>query len=288
MRRRLTSLSPAAQLSRLTTLRLSDVPQLVTLPRAAAGSSAGDDPRRFAQGSDEWRTARTGHLTAGSFAEAIGFFGGARQARLAAWLAAGGAPYVEPAQRETGAIWGMRHERDALATYLTAYLLPACPDARAEETGFWRMPGEHSLAMGASPDALLAGPSVDSLVPGGALVEVKCPYNAGAPAAHRDLLARSVPQLQGTLLATGRAEAHLVSWGPSGAWVNGLAADALYQDTLLRALRGFGAAVAERRPLDAAELADCEAAREHSAALAAGATPLARIEAADCVQLADE
>jgi len=247
-------------LSLLPRLRPQDVPALRPLPRHAGAPA---DPRLCWQGSDAWLRERRGCLTASSFASALGFYGLRGQRSLgrdfAAQLETGAA--LPPGQGP-GCTWGQLHERSALATYAVSWLLPACPGAELLETGFWPIeqderpggdaagapdPALEGFGLGASPDALLEG--IDSLCgPGGALVEVKCPWVGGQPVAAERVLPRQMPQMQGALRATGRSICHLLSWSPTGANVFHVELDEGFADEMVGCLTLFGRAVAARRP----------------------------------------
>ena len=193
-------------LGRLASLRMKDVPQLVPL----SADPSGGDPRFYAQLGPEWRRRRAGGLTGSRFATAIGFHGEDRLRELWQRLAqqSQGDELFGEWQDDAGSSWGHLYERSALATYLTAWLLPRCANSRVHETGFWPMqtsvlgsPGDGEGGsrtvqessggeIGASPDALVEG--VDGLWPGGVVVEVKCPYRSGRPRAQPGIYARQV------------------------------------------------------------------------------------------------
>jgi hypothetical protein len=190
---------------------------------------------------------------------------------------------------DVGGAWGHLHERSALATYLTGFLLPRCPSACLHETGYWPLSGlkeRCSIELGASPDALIEG--ADGVYPGGVTLEVKCPFRQGAPRAQPTVFARQVPQLQGALLATGRETAHLVSWAPSGCAVFELQRDAAYQQMLLEYLVAFAACASEQRPPGRAESQHASAVRAQSKLVARRAIKVGDIAASDCVALLHE
>ena len=294
------SATVARQLNRLARIRPSQLGSLVPLKHEPL------DPRRCKQGSREWFQLRQGRLTASRFSHVLGFGGPAHRRAALAELFSGSEASLSANQGWAsangttgdgfcGSRWGHRYERSALATYLHAYVQPRCSAARVLETGFWPIggdatsvlpPSDGNLALGASPDALLDG--VDALFPGGVVVEVKCPYGAGVPRAQGRVHARQMPQLQGALLATGRAHCHLVTWSPAGASVFGVAADAAYQRAMVEALVLAVEAAREGRPLVPMEADFLAHVRHWSLTLAVSARLLASIEPRHCLILLED
>ena len=274
------------QLTQLARVRLQDVPQLVPLSRSGG---CNDDPRLVPQGSDAWFAQRAGSLTGSSFSEALNFHGDEKMRLVWRQLADGQhrrvAGFIDERNEGAGCEWGRLHERSALATYLTAWLLPRCDGARVLETGFWPIETRADCAvdLGASPDALLEG--AESICSGGVIVEVKCPYRSGSPRAQRHVYARQLPQIQGMLLATGRQSCHLVSWSPTGCSVFDVQGDPAYQGHLVDYLCSFAtAAITETWPLSSELREQAEALRAHSAQLARRAGRIGHIEASNCLQ----
>lgn len=155
------------------------------------------------QGSDDWRIARAGKVTASRFCDVM--------AKIKVGEAAGRRDYrwTLMAERLTGLPcegytnkameWGTLHESEARAEYeaLTGDLV--------QEVGFILLP-EH-VGIGCSPDGLIDAD-------GG--IEIKCPFNSvihvqtlkgGMPAEHR-------PQVQGAMWVTGRKWWDFVSYDP--------------------------------------------------------------------------
>lgn len=293
------------QLARLARVRLRDVPQLVLLEDDDALS---EDPRRAAQGSEAWLRSRAGKLTAGRFAAALGMKGQWQQQlvlqRLTDALGANGDQSASldnlDDAHEIGGAWGHLHERSALATYLTAFLLPRIPSACLHETGYWPLEvdaahaspilgsdgGRRAIEFGASPDALLEG--ADEYYPGGVCLEVKCPFRSGSPAAQSVVRPNQVPQVQGALLATGRRTCHLVSWSPTGCTVFELQSDAAYQQALVEFLVAFVSCASEQRSLGDTELGYADHVKQHSKRIAKAAHQVGHIRAAECVTLLPE
>lgn len=268
-----------AQLARLPRLRLVDLPQFVTLTEHER-----HDPRLCPQGGATWRRERRERLTASQFAAMLGFGTVSRHRASRMWRAiAERSNHCGTGDDDEGSRYGLRYERSALATYLVAVVLPRCRTARLLETGFWPISAPEGVQMGSSPDALLE--DVDAWHAGGVMIEAKCPFRAGAPRAHCSVPIRMIPQIQGGLLATGRAECHLVSWSPSGATVFRLASDVEYQEAMMRALVDVMRAGSEQRPLGTHEEALCADVRRHSVQLADAAILLAKVDAADCLLL---
>lgn len=156
-----------------------------------------------AQGSDEWRMARLGKVTASRVAEVIartksGY--GASRANLMAELIAERLTGV-PAEKFTSPAmqWGTANEGDAR----TAYEFHA--DCDVTEVGFVPHPG-----------ILMAGASPDGLVADDGLVEIKCPNTA----THIDTLlsgvvaGKYITQMQFQMACTGRRWCDFVSFDP--------------------------------------------------------------------------
>lgn len=276
--------------SHLSNVRLEDVPALVPLPEQST-----NDPRYYSQGSESWLRVRQGKLTAGKLAKVLGFLGPVAKARALNAMRENQRDDDSSQGREKsptdGMLWGQLHERSAMLTYLTAYLLPRCPGARLLETGFWPHDVTTSslplLSLGASPDGLVEG--AEPLVgPGGAIFEAKCPFPAGhngaaGPRAHDHVPARMMPQLQGNLLATGRSVCHLMSWGPSYAIVHEVRADSGYQQEMVGACAAAIAAHALGKGLTSAEMLLADSIKLRSKELAMQSTMLTRVAREQCV-----
>lgn len=266
----------SALTAKLAFLRPAEVPSFVPMQDCSNGR---DNPRKAKQGTQAWIEARRGRLTASSFAAALGFYGpGAQQKALTNRCTHA---------RTDGSLWGEMHEQSALMTYLTSFLLPRCPDARLLETGFW--PCElrscqfvPPVSSGASPDGLV---EANALVgSGGAILEVKCPYNSGKPKAWPRLSARLMPQLQGTLQATGRDICHVITWAPSGAFVFEVQKDAAYQRSMASALARAVSAAQQGRPFTAEESDQVADVRARSRTMADASVCLQHVETQNCVR----
>lgn len=293
-------MSLARRLARLHRVRAG---QLALVPLSHDPSSA----RTCRQGSSEWFEARHGRLTASRFADVLGMRGQSfRRAAIANLQTSApdvvgtigdAAGWAEPGYSSaddatlddiSGRSWGHRFERSALATYLHCYVTPRCAGARVLETGFWPIDtfGGASVALGASPDGLLDG--ADAVWPGGVVVECKCPWSGGVPRPQGKVHARQVPQLQGALLATGRAMSHLVTWSPSGASVFACAADRAFQEAMVEVMGIVVAAAADERPLERAEETRAAEVKAWSRRLALEARLLASIEPRHCLVVVDD
>lgn len=155
------------------------------------------------QGSEAWRQARLGHVTASRVADVIaktktGW--GASRTNYMAELLAERLTGV-PAERYSNAamVWGTENEPEARAAY--AFLC----NAEVEEVGFIKHP---TIAMtGASPDGLIGADG---------LVELKCPNTA----THVDTLlgdpiaGKYITQMQWQMACTGRVFCDWVSYDP--------------------------------------------------------------------------
>lgn len=156
------------------------------------------------QGSDEWKAARLGHVTASSMAEVMakGKEGGEAttrykyKVRLVAERLTNTSPdsYINAAME-----WGLEQEQFAVMAY------EAKKEVLTDRTGFWL-----------HPEIKWLGVSPDRLVGEDGLVEVKCPNTT----THLDyIFAGAVPsdyvkQIQSQLWVTGREWCDFISFDP--------------------------------------------------------------------------
>lgn len=155
------------------------------------------------QGSQEWRAARLGRVTASRVADAVArtkTSWGASRANYMAELIAERLTGEPAATYQNAAMaWGTEHEAEAIAAYSFRH------DAEVEAVGFIPHP---SISMtGASPDGLVGADG---------LVEVKCPQTAthidtllGDPIDRKYLL-----QMHWQMACTGRAWCDFLSFDP--------------------------------------------------------------------------
>jgi len=173
------------QLSKLTRLRLSEIPRLRSFKRVVRALSdeplTAEDQRQTVQGcgdepltaeeqrqtpqrgaggtyNDAWISMKQGCLTSSKFSLALGFQGMEGLNVVQRNLDQGWEDWGSPGSRSLGSQWGVQYEASGLATYLGAYVAHACPEATATETGFWPFKTRHGgfdVDLGASPDALL-------------------------------------------------------------------------------------------------------------------------------------
>ena len=163
----------------------------------AASPAATSSAPALEQGSAEWQRVRRWRLTASAFANALGFFDGSRQEL---WKEKIG--LRPPFEGNAATQWGTTHEPEALAAYcaLTGFTV-------SRHLSF-QLYGPAVLAadswLGASPDGLIVrcGSSPASFAAGfglaagggegeegrpdgeaGGVLEIKCPFNKGAPEA---------------------------------------------------------------------------------------------------------
>ena len=284
------------QLQRLARVRASDV-AIWPLPDAFEPSDprfadARFIPQRQSNGAlnERWLESRLGLLTGSHFAAALGLKGISRKRGLYEHLrrslqSDGSLPSYDPVSDDEGSRWGSVHERDATATYVS-WLQPLCPGAAVQETGFWRIPGHEHL--GVSPDGLVEG--TDAVIPGGATLEVKCPFRGGnVDGPHERVDPASMPQLQGAMLATGRTECHLVSWTPYGAKVFVVKSSPAFQEEMLSCLDLFVSDARKGAPLpslsSAAQRTATQALRNHCRHLSDSSHLAATIDARDCITI---
>ena len=162
-----------------------------------------DDFVNLIQGSEEWKTARLGKVTASRIADVVaktksGW--GASRANYMAELLVERLTGIPTEGYRNGAMdWGTATEPEARMEYQLRY------ECDVQQVGF--VP---------HPTITMAGCSPDGLIYGEGLVEIKCPNTAG----HIEtLLGQRVPdkyekQIQFQLACTGRQWCHFVSYDP--------------------------------------------------------------------------
>lgn len=170
------------------------------------------------QGSDEWREARAGKITASRFgailtapkskaAKESGTLSGTAQTYLYELVAEHfGGHDVSPELRVKATEWGQEYEDEARREYSfhTGYPVLEC--------GFHKHP-EHP-EVGCSPDGLIA---LDGNWPRFGLLEIKCKITAQGHAAvlvSGELPKEHLPQVQGALWITGCEWCDFVSYHP--------------------------------------------------------------------------
>jgi putative phage-type endonuclease len=160
--------------------------------------ASGGDPRNVAQGTDEWKAIRLGHVTASCISDVMGKGVGRHKymVRLLAERLIGeaGESFTNAAMQ-----WGVDQEQFAAIAY------EAKTNVLTDKTGFWL-----------HPDIPWVGVSPDRLVGDDGLVEIKCPNTT----THLDYLfdakvpAEYVKQIQMQLWVTRRAWCDFVSFDP--------------------------------------------------------------------------
>jgi len=244
--------------ARALALAAGDGAALLSPPIPAAGD---------AQRSPAWHAARSGRLTASAFGNALGFWDGGR-AGLWEEKVGLGTPFAGNA----ATAYGTAAEAPALAAYAAATGLPVTDCA----FGVLKPDPAHDW-LGASPDGLVppaagGGPALAASPPtphppapgmaaalaaaaaagGPGILEIKCPFNRGSPAAGRPWAGNSaggartggggsyynkdrpppfyyMPQVQGLMAIFGRAWCHLWCWTPvHGASLYTIEADPAY------------------------------------------------------------
>lgn len=155
------------------------------------------------QGSDEWRAARLGHVTASRVADVVaktktGW--GASRANYAAELIAERLTGVAAEQYTNAAMkWGTDTEAEARAAY------SFMRDVEVVEVGF--IPHPRITMTGASPDGLIGADG---------LVELKCPNTATHidTLLGKDIDGKYITQMQWQMACTQRAWCDWVSYDP--------------------------------------------------------------------------
>ncbi|XP_028794150.1 uncharacterized protein LOC114749780 [Neltuma alba] len=192
----------------------------------ASQLSQSDVPQR----SEEWFALRKDRLTTSTFSTALGFWSGNR--RLELWnekVFASEAQILESSKK--GAMdWGVLNEAAAIDQYRQI------TGREVSSMGFAVHPKEGFDWLGASPDGLLG------CVPGGGILEVKCPYNKGKPETALPWSAMPfyyMPQLQGQMEILDRDWVDLYCWTPNGSTIFRVCREREYWDLIHRVLREF-------------------------------------------------
>ena len=167
----------------------------------AATSRPASSMREGEQRTAEWRALRDARLTASAFGNAIGFWGGGRS-KL--WREKVG--LAKPFAGNAATRYGTKAEPAALEAYAAA--TGACVDECRFEV---LLDDDAHGWLGASPDGLLRLEGVGrgggtTTTPRTAVLEIKCPFNRGAPAAAVPWPvppAYYMPQVQGLLAVLG-------------------------------------------------------------------------------------
>ena len=146
--------------------------------------------KNLEQGSDEWKEARSGLLTASNFGAAIGINPYQSRQKLWAEMVGDAEPFTGNEMTE----YGTEHEPDAIFEY------ESWSGNFVERTGFWV--NEEYPDLGCSPDGLVGKSG---------LVEAKCPFKQ---IPHEEIPAYYMAQMQGQMLITKRVWCDFVSWSP--------------------------------------------------------------------------
>jgi putative phage-type endonuclease len=152
------------------------------------------------QGSDEWRKARLGHVSASSIANVMAKGAGkTRQSYLEKIVAERLTQELGEGFTNASMEWGVENEAIARATY------EVMTGVFVEKTGFWKHPTIEWL--GASPDGLVADDG---------LIEIKCPNTTTHLAYIKDgkCPAEYYKQIQCQLWITGRKWCDFISYDP--------------------------------------------------------------------------
>ncbi|XP_028788971.1 uncharacterized protein LOC114744999 isoform X1 [Neltuma alba] len=192
----------------------------------ASQLSQSDVPQR----SEEWFALRKDRLTTSTFSTALGFWSGNR--RLDLWnekVFASEAQILESSKK--GAMdWGVLNEAAAIDQYRQI------TGREVSSMGFAVHPKERFDWLGASPDGLLG------CIPGGGILEVKCPYNKGKPETALPWSAMPfyyMPQVQGQMEILDRDWVDLYCWTPNGSVIFRVCRDREYWNLIYGVLREF-------------------------------------------------
>ena len=152
------------------------------------------------QGTPEWWQARKGIPTASRLDDLMAGGSGETRLKYAAECVAEAMGAELPSYSNLDMEWGITYERDAIIAYETATF------RKAHDTGLLLVDFGDGFSFGATPDALIGEDGQ---------LEVKCPRTI----THILTFKRGIPsnyykQVQGQLLATGRAWCDFVSYDP--------------------------------------------------------------------------
>lgn len=162
-----------------------------------------DAPQR----SEEWFALRKDKLTTSTFSTALGFWKGNRRYEL--WNEKVYAPEVQllPSPSRSAMDWGVLMEAVAIERY------KSITGRDVSSLGFAVHSDERLDWVGASPDGLLGS------LPGGGILEVKCPYNKGKPEKGLPWSTMPfyyMPQVQGQMEIMDRDWVDVYCWTPNG------------------------------------------------------------------------
>ncbi|XP_068666271.1 uncharacterized protein [Aristolochia californica] len=180
------------------------VPLAFRSPSALVVAQATSDvPQR----SEEWFALRRDKLTTSTFSTALGFWKGNRRSEL--WHEKVFATDIDTigVAARSAMNWGVANEAVAIEQY---------KNITGREVGSLGFVVHFDVRLGwlgASPDGVLGS------VPGGGILEVKCPYNKGKPESALPWSAMPyyyMPQLQGQMEIMDRDWVDLYCWTPNG------------------------------------------------------------------------
>lgn len=162
------------------------------------------------QRSDEWFALRKDKLTTSTFSTALGFWKGNRRNEL--WHEKVFSPDVQLIQSASRCAmdWGVLMEAVAIEHY------KSITGRDVSSLGFAVHSDERLGWVGASPDGLLG------CLPGGGILEVKCPYNKGKPEKGlpwETMPFYYMPQVQGQMEIMDRDWVDVYCWTPNGSTI---------------------------------------------------------------------
>ncbi|KAK1577008.1 hypothetical protein Q3G72_018378 [Acer saccharum] len=195
---------------------------LVKVPRATQND--------MLQRSDEWFALRRDKLTTSTFSTALGFWKGKRRSEL--WhekVFASETQVIQAAQR-SAMEWGVLNETAAIDRYKTI------TGQDVGSLGFAVHSEDRFGWLGASPDGLLG------CVPGGGILEVKCPYNKGKPETALPWSTMPfyyMPQVQGQMEIMDREWVDLYCWTINGSTIFRVRRERDYWELMHEILKEF-------------------------------------------------
>ncbi|GAV80362.1 YqaJ domain-containing protein [Cephalotus follicularis] len=193
---------------------------------AAARLIPSDAPQR----SEEWFALRKNKLTTSTFSTALGFWKGTRRSELWHEKVFALETQMLDTSKKGAMQWGVLNEAAAIDRYMSI------TGREVSLLGFATHSEQRFDWLGASPDGLLG------CVPGGGILEVKCPFNKGKPEIGlpwSTVPFYYMPQVQGQMEIMDREWVDLYCWTPNGSTIFRVGRARSYWELIHGILREF-------------------------------------------------
>ncbi|KAL6551264.1 hypothetical protein OROMI_021752 [Orobanche minor] len=198
-------------------------------PHSSFILSAHLSPSNAPQRSDEWFALRKDKLTTSTFSTALGMWKGNRRYEL--WHEkVFSNEQMNGSPKKRAMEWGVLNEPVAIERY------KSITGRDVSTLGFAVHSEERFDWVGASPDGLIG------CLPGGGILEVKCPFNKGKPEVMLPWSTMPfyyMPQLQGQMEVMDRDWVDLYCWTPSGSTIFRVCRERSYWELIHGILREF-------------------------------------------------